>query len=324
MKHVFTTVLTILILTVTAFSQEKYYSLIKQADSLFELKQYGPAAGKYKLAFDEFGGKAIAKDRYQAARSYALAGIADSSFYHLFRLANDSNYNSEHFISDKNLVSLYVDKRWEVLTALVRANKKKAEANYNWELKAILDSIYITDQEHRLAMDSIDKKYGWESKEMQALGKIMNETDSLNVITVSKILDKHGWLGKDIVGTQGSKALFLVIQHASDLRIQLKYLPMMKRAAKDGKLNPANLALLEDRVELRQGKLQIYGSQIGRDQTTGEFYVEPMIDPDNVNKRRAEVGLGSIEEYASIWKIKWDVEAYKKKLPELIKKQKKW
>jgi hypothetical protein len=37
--------------------------------------------------------------------------------------------------------------------------------------------------------------------------------------------------------------------------------------------------------------------------------------PDNVDKRRKEVGLNSIEDYAAEFGITWNVEEYKKMLP---------
>ena len=52
-----------------------------------------------------------------------------------------------------------------------------------------------------------------------------------------------------------------------------------------------------------------------------KVYVRPLIDPDNVDKRRAEVGLGPIQEYISKWGTTWDVEEYKKKLPEYEEKE---
>ena len=86
---------------------------------------------------------------------------------------------------------------------------------------------------------------------------------------------------------------------------------MMREAVKEGNARGSSLALLEDRVALRQGERQIYGSQIGRDQETGEYFVSPLIDPENVDKRRAEVGLGTISEYVAIWDMTWDVEKHK-------------
>ncbi len=110
--------------------------------------------------------------------------------------------------------------------------------------------------------------------------------------------------------------LFLVIQH-SPLEIQQKYLPMMRDAVKKNNARSSSLALLEDRIALRTGKRQIYGSQIGRDQETGEFYVSPIEDPENVDKRRAEVGLGTIQDYISNWNITWDVEKHKEMTKKL-------
>ncbi|MNY29516.1 hypothetical protein D3C86_1635620 [compost metagenome] len=149
----------------------------------------------------------------------------------------------------------------------------------------------------------------------------MNYKDSLNLFKVTKILDTKGWVGKDVVGEEANKTLFLVIQHA-DLQTQQKYLPMMQEAVNKGNANGANLALLEDRVALRQGKKQIYGSQIGRDKETNKYYVSILEDPDNVDKRRAEIGLQPMADYVSKWQIKWDVEQYKKDLPEIEKMSK--
>lgn len=77
------------------------------------------------------------------------------------------------------------------------------------------------------------------------------------------------------------------------------------------------MALLEDRTALGRGEKQIYGGPIGFNPETEELYVLPLFDPDNVDKRRGEVGLEPLQEYMSYWDLTWDVEAYKKKLPEL-------
>jgi len=143
---------------------------------------------------------------------------------------------------------------------------------------------------------------------------------------VTKIIDKYGWLGSDVIGFKGNQVLFLVIQHA-DLITQEKYLPIIQRAAKEGKTLLSNLAILEDRVALRQGKRQIYGSQILLDPKTGNKYVQPIEDLENVDKRRSEVGLPTMNEYLQqSFQMKWDTEEYKKNLPiveELMKGKKK-
>ena len=69
---------------------------------------------------------------------------------------------------------------------------------------ALLDSIFTEDQKYRLQIDEIQKKFGPQSKEMQAQWKIIEEKDATNLIKVKAILDKDGWLGPDIVVEQGS------------------------------------------------------------------------------------------------------------------------
>jgi len=114
----------------------------------------------------------------------------------------------------------------------------------------------------------------------------------------------------------------LVIQH-SDLETQQKYLPMMREAVTLGNARADNLALLEDRVALGLGKRQVYGSQIAREPETGQYYVLPLIEPEKVNERRAEVGLGTIEDYIGIWKMTWNVETHKVRTQKIESEKKK-
>lgn len=303
----------------------EYNLYVSRADSLYDAKNYKNSAEEYQKAFDSNDGKAYPNDRYNAACSYALAGNSEKAFYHLFYSAENSKIkysNLNHITTDPDLNSLHSDKQWEKLINIVKANKEEAEKDLDKPLVAILDTIYQEDQTYRRQIGQIEEKYGRDSKEMQDHWKLINEKDSVNLIKIKKILDERGWLGPKIIGNQGNSTLFLVIQH-SDLETQEKYLPMMRDAVQKENARASSLALLEDRVALRKGEKQIYGSQIGRDQETGEYYVLPLIDPDNVDKRRAEVGLGTIQDYISNWGMTWNVEEYKNKLPEYEAKQKK-
>lgn len=189
----------------------------------------------------------------------------------------------------------------------------------NEKYKDLVDQlliIYNDDQKLRIESDEIETKYGMQSKEVIAVWKQIHINDSINIIKVKAILDKYGWLGADDIGSKCNSTIFLVIQH-SNLNTQEKYLPMMREAVKNNRARPSDLALLEDRVALRQGKRQIYGSQVGQNYTSPKSYLLPLQDPDNVDKRRAEVGLQPIAEYLLNWDIVWDVEQYKKEVDVL-------
>ncbi|MFN7115286.1 MAG: DUF6624 domain-containing protein [Saprospiraceae bacterium] len=301
-----------LLLAISYNYAQTYAELITRGDSLYQAKDFIHSARAYNEAFRVNGDKGNVNDRYNAACSWALAGQPDSAFVQLFRIAEKGNYtNYNHLTKDSDLNSLHSDERWKKVTALVLQNKEKAEANLNKPLVAELETIYEEDQKYRRMIDSIDRNFGMESPEMQQLWKIIAEKDSINLIKVSKILDQYGWLGPDVVGAQGSVTLFLVIQH-SPLEVQLKYVPLLREAVKNGKANAANLALLEDRILMFQGKKQLYGSQLRMNQQTGKYELAPIEDPKNVDKRRAEVGLGPLADYVKRWGIVWDAEAHEK------------
>jgi hypothetical protein len=194
-------------------------------------------------------------------------------------------------------------------------NDKTTKVNLSKELISILDTIHKDDQKYREESQELEKKYGWHSKEVQDLWKIIHFKDSINLIKVKKILNEEGWLGPDIIGEDGNTTLFLVIQHA-DTETQIKYLPMLREAVKNGNAKARHLAMLEDRILIFQGEKQIYGSQIEMDYKTKEYILSPMIDPDNVDQRRAEVGLKPIAEYLKIFNIAWDVEKFKMRMEE--------
>lgn len=294
---------------------QTYKDFVVKGDSCYNSKDYKTSVSYYEKAF-KIEHK-IAADFYNAACSAALLKENKKAFNWL-NLAVDNGYESiTHLKIDKDLESLHTQKEWEKVLVKLQKNLDILEVNYDKPLQKELLAIYAEDQEIRGNFMKVYKEQGSGSKAVDSIGKIMIYKDSLNLIKVVKILDERGWVGKDIVGSQANQTLFLVIQH-SDLKYQQKYLPMMREAVKKGNANPVNLAYLEDRVGLRERHKQIYGSQISMIPGVKAF-VLPLEDPDNVDKRRAEVGLGPIADYIKKMGIIWDVEAYKKELPELEK-----
>lgn len=283
----------------------KYSALIKKADAAWRVKNYRNAGMIFSQAFKLEGKNALAYDRYNAACAWAHAEMKDSAFAQLQYIVAEKMYSKyEEIINDRDLNSLHKDKRWKTLIKDVQLNIEKKEAMLNKPLIAQLKTIYLDDQEHRKQMDSINSTFGFQSKEVKDLWKTINETDSLNLIQIKQILDEQGWLGPEIVGTDGSTTIWLVIQHA-DQKTQEKYLPMMREAVKNGKADAGELAYLEDRVALKQGKKQKYGTQVTGNRETGIQTVSPIEDEVNVDKRRAEVGLGPLADYLKPFGIEY-------------------
>ncbi len=125
------------------------------------------------------------------------------------------------------------------------------------------------------------------------LWKRIGEQDRVNQKRVTEMIDKYGWPKRSQVGPLAATAVFLVIQHA-ELDVQLSYVERMREAAMAGEASKQNLALLEDRLLIRQGKPQRYGSQVDTQNGVG---LKPTEDEANLDARRATMGLGPICEY---------------------------
>lgn len=168
---------------------------------------------------------------------------------------------------------------------------------------SVLESVFKTDTELRYHLDTLLTKVDYNSPEVFKMYTLISKNDSVNVEIVRKIIDKYGWLGVDETSKNANDALFLVIQHA-DLKTQLQYLPVLTKAVQNKKALPQNLALLVDRTNMYQGKFQIYGSQL-KGINPKDLVFFPIFDEPNINKRREEIGLESIEEYAKRFKLKY-------------------
>ena len=116
-------------------------------------------------------------------------------------------------------------------------------------------------------------------------------TDSLNLVLVDEILSQHGFPRKEQVGDFANQAVWLVFQHA-DLDYQKRFLPQLEAAVSRGDIAPVFLALLRDRIDVREGRPQRYGTQID-----GKGNIAPLLDASRVNQWRQEVGLPPIEQY---------------------------
>jgi len=200
--------------------------------------------------------------------------------------------------------------------------KYAKEAGVDMELMAEFENILYEDQRYRKEMNTVEEKYGWKSPQMDSLWTLQNKADSLNTLRISQLIDEGGYPGKSLVGDNLASTAFLVIQHA-DLETQEKYLPTITKAADDGEVSWRSVALLVDRVNLGQGKPQIYGSQVFRDADTEQFYFGRIAEPFKVDSIRSTVGLGPLQNYADNWEFTWDPENHIRINDEMDAKKKK-
>ncbi len=162
-----------------------------------------------------------------------------------------------------------------------------------------------SDQKYRRDMRGVSEKFGWKSPQMDSLWALQNPIDSANTVRICEVIDSCGYPGQSIVGPGEASTAFLVIQHA-DLEIQEKYLDIITAAADQGEVRWSSVALLVDRVHMRNKRPQIYGSQVSTDQETGEYFFSEIAQPYKVDSLRATIGMPPLQAYADNWNFKWD------------------
>jgi hypothetical protein len=172
---------------------------------------------------------------------------------------------------------------------------RQATINYD-SLRLILENIVDKDQQiRRILVDSI----GIESPDAGPYIKQLIDSDAGNQKKIREILDKYGWIEQSKIGEKAADAFFYAIQH-SDTILMIKWLPEFKRLADLGEADRAECAMMEDRLLMRRGKKQIYGSQAAVFRDDKKVAIWPIEDSRNVNERRKKMGFTlTVEENAN-------------------------
>lgn len=187
-------------------------------------------------------------------------------------------------------------------------------------LVAVLDTIWETEQEPITKRDEMLDKFGAESKEYEKYQAIYETNHTINERKIIEIL-ADGWPKKEVIGERGNRTICNVLQH-SDYDTREKYLPLMQKAVENEQLNPQLLVRAEDRLATDRGEPQIYGGQMKYYPETKSFNVWPVYDPVNIDKRRAEIGLGPIAEHLKDrFDFQWNLEEQIKRTEEFEKER---
>jgi hypothetical protein len=122
------------------------------------------------------------------------------------------------------------------------------------------------------------------------------EVHSRNAERLEEIIRERGWPGRSLAGERGARAAWLVLQHAIAYpALMRRGLDLLREAAVMGQVSEAELAMLEDRIRVLEGRPQRYGTQYDWDER-GEMSPLPIEDPEGVDERRLSVGLPRLAE----------------------------
>ena len=122
----------------------------------------------------------------------------------------------------------------------------------------------------------------------------MEEIHLQNARELRQLVEEHGWLDEPKVGEKGAEFAWIIVQHAiSAPEFQRKMLGEIEESVEAGRVPGEHYAKLLDRIRFYEGKPQEYGTNFDWDKTR-QLSPTEVRDPDNVDERRAEMGLGPI------------------------------
>ncbi len=270
--------------------------IILEADSLFnkvgDLKR---SIYLYTQAYYKCGNKEV---EFNLSKAHALLGNKDSAFYHLNNFFEKDSTSELFDVGEYYL--LIRDKRWEIVIdkQLDKIQVKSGKIKKIDLAKKLID-MRIKDQSYYYYI----AKLPYSRELSDKYWPIKDKINKKNLKELRKIiLENGGWPKISEVGKRISGAAFLIIQHSDSETMQLYY-RYFRKCVEEGEAEKRHLALMTDRMIGDLGVKQIYGTQISFDEKTGIYYLDlnEVIDPINLDKRRAEMDLKPIEEYLKNW-----------------------
>lgn len=113
-----------------------------------------------------------------------------------------------------------------------------------------------------------------------------------NAERLTEIVNEDGWPDEQMVGEDGAKAAWFIVQHAIGFPdLQRKCLELLRGCAEQGRVPRWQVAYLEDRIAMQEGRPQRCGTQWLDDPLDGLTRPWKLADPERVNEFRAEAGL---------------------------------
>jgi tetratricopeptide (TPR) repeat protein len=256
------------------------------ANAAYEAGDFPACAAAFARAAAQASGTTRQTAYYNAACCHARAGALDDAFALLHRGIGAGLRDLTGADDDPDLASLRGDPRWAEVVASAAAATAAYERTLGAPaLRRELLAMVAEDQAARMQMIA--------HRDDRAMMDAVAAIDRRTTARMQAIIAASGWPGRAQVGDDGAHAAWLLVQHADlDRPFQKQCLTLMEPLAATGEVSAVDVAYLHDRVAVAEGRPQRYGTQFGDDREP-----KPIEDPDQVDARRAAIGMPSMAEY---------------------------
>lgn len=238
------------------------------------------------------------KNNYNIACIYAIMYQKDSAFKYL-NLALKNN-NSLWSLADNDLFSLTDDARW---LTIEKAQLEKHQTvkgkiqkpDFAKQLLRLIQKDQSLDYQLDMAKDYFFKN-GKAPHWYYPIAQMKKEITAGNFKEMEALLQKNGWPTYSTVGKLAADSPLLVINHHPKEEIRIKYLEQIKDACLENEGSCFEYAKIQDRILVNTEKPQLFGMQFTYDKDRNRIPF-PILKPEFVDKRRAEIGLEPLKTY---------------------------
>lgn len=175
----------------------------------------------------------------------------------------------------------------EVKRMLAQADARQAAQP---DLKLRDELLQLKADNQRLFQRTAGQGYNDEE-----LIKRLREAREENGARLCRILKEHGWPTAGMVEKDGVAAAFYLLKNSESFELQRELLPVIIAAVKRDEIEKSAFAGLVDRLRLRAGLRQMFGTQASV--VNGFLLLQPIEDEAHVDARRNQYGLPPLAEY---------------------------
>ncbi len=261
-----------------------YYPYINIADSLYGEQKYDSALLYYKKAFNNH----IPFNRDVLTATICAYHTNDTSAY---------EYLLKSFQLGIPLDLIKKSNRCKIIRKNI-SNWKTTKAQYNSIREIYLKSLNLDLRNQLKKIDKSDQKYRKRIFVSRKQWRKQTHIDSVNYNKILEIITQYGYPSEKIIGghidnSDAEITAYMVFMHNPRKELIEYLLPFVK----NGQMSPYRYARIVDRIYYIQHKQQFYGTMYNK------HYDFPIWDAQNLNKRRREIGLYSIEMQAKILEL---------------------
>lgn len=192
-------------------------------------------------------------------------------------------------------------KRFLLIIALIITFSSASAQSTIEAADAALCKIYDEDQGLREKLQRAIND--WDINQIIHYQEAIDKSDASHQAYVTQFIRANEGIIKGL-SEKAYSAIFLVIDHA-DYKYQKKWHKSLRKAALDGLISKSDVATLTDRMLMHKNRKQIYGTQTKAhisEHNRDTVYLWPISKPCQVEQRRQDVGLSTMQEQAEAFK----------------------